>query len=178
MKHHVGIIAFIVAASATLGSLAYAASVNVDAIAGVYKKQFKNGLVSGEKYESEDILEIVKVSPTSAYIRAHLEFFNAHQCNINGVAKADGNVLVYRGETNSQGKQCLLSVKVAGGKIALDDKDGACAIGTCGARGMYNGTAFELKKKRAIRYMDRLKKSDEYLDSIDESEGKGRPRAP
>ena len=178
MKVRTGILALAVGASAILGSLAYAAGVNVDAVAGVYKQQFKNGLVSGEKYDSEDILEIVKVSPTSAYIRTHLEFFNGHECNMLGVAKAEGNALVYRGETNSQGKQCVFSVKVSGGKITMDDKDGACAIGTCGARGMYGGKSFALSKKRAIRYMDKLKKSDEYLDAIDESEGKPKSRAP
>lgn len=177
MKHRAGI-ALAFGTLAIFGSLAYAAVPNVDAIAGVYKQRFKNGLVSGEKYESEDILEIVKVSPASAYVRAHLEFFNGHQCNINGVAKADGDALVYRGDTDSQGKQCMLSVKVSGGKIVLDDKDGACARQTCGARGMYNRKSFALSKKRAIRYMDRLKKSDEYLDALDEAEGKGRTRAP
>jgi hypothetical protein len=178
MKVGIGILTLAVGATATLGSLAYAAGVNVDAIAGVYKQQFKNGLVSGEKYDSEDILEIVKVSPTSAYIRTHLEFFNGHECNIYGVAKAEGDALVYRGETNAQGKQCMLGVKVSGGKIVLEDKDGVCANVSCGARGMYNGKAFGLKKKRAIQHLDKLKKSDEYLDAIDESEGKGRSRAP
>ena len=178
MKHRVGIVALAVAGSALLGSLAYAAGVNVDAIAGVYKDRFRNGLVSGEKFESEDILEIVKVSPTSVYVRAHYEFFNGHQCNINGVAKADGDALVYRGDKDSKGAQCVLSVKVSGGKITLDDKDGVCGRETCGARGMYNGKSFALSKKRAIRYMDKLKKSDEYLDALDEAEGKGRSRAP
>ena len=178
MRYNVRIAALAVAGSAALGSLAYAAGVNVDAIAGVYKQQFKNGLVSGEKYNSEDILEIVKVSPTSAYIRTHLEFFNGHECNISGVAKAEGDALVYRGDTDGQGKQCMLSVKVSGGKITMEDQNGACGRETCGARGMYGFKTFDLKKKRAIRYMDKLKKSDEYLDAIDESEGKGKSRAP
>ena len=43
---------------------------------------------------------------------------------------------------------------------------------------MCSSDLFDLKKKRAIRYMDKLKKSDEYLDAIDESEGKGKSRAP
>ncbi|MEI8154407.1 MAG: hypothetical protein WCG92_22910 [Hyphomicrobiales bacterium] len=151
---------------------------DVDTLAGVYKSSFKNGNISGDKYQSENIVEIVKVSPTAAYVRAHLEFFNGHVCNIWGVAKAEGGTLVYRGETNSQGKQCLLNVHLKGGKVTLDDKDGACAIATCGARGMYNGTAFDLKKRRAIRYMDALLKSDEYKDAIDEHEGKPRTRMP
>ena len=43
---------------------------------------------------------------------------------------------------------------------------------------MYNGTAFDLSKCRAIRYMDVLLKSDQYQDAIDESEGKPRTRLP
>ena len=164
--------------SAAVSSVALAADINIDALAGVYKKTFPNGNIDGGKYQSEDILEIVKVSPTTAYVRTHLEFFNGHVCNIWGVAKVEGDALVYRGETNSQGKPCLLSVKVQGGKVTLDDKDGACAIGTCGNRGMYNGTAFELKKRRAIRYMDVLVKSDQYKDAIDEHDGKPKTRLP
>ena len=154
------------------------AEADIDKLAGVYKKTFKNGNIDGGKYQSEDILEIVKVSPAAAYVRTHLEFFNGHVCNIWGVAKAEGGALVYRGETSAQGRQCVLSVKAAGGKVTLDDLGGACAIGTCGARGMYNGTAFELKARRPIRYMDVLMKSDQYKDAIDEHDGKPRTRMP
>src|SRR5258706_11786870 len=143
-------VAAVTTLSAAVSTLAFAASINIDALAVVYKKTFPNGNIDGGKYQSEDILEIVKISPTTAYVRTHLEFFNGHVCNIWGVAKVEGDALVYHGQTNSQGKPCLLSVKVRAGKVTLDDKDGACAIGTCGNRGMYNGTAFDLKKRRAI----------------------------
>jgi hypothetical protein len=161
-----------------VSTLAFAANVNIDVLAGVYKKTFQNGNIDGGKYQSEDILEIVKISPTTAYVRTHLEFFNGHVCNIWGVAKVEGDGLVYHGETNSQGKPCLLSVKGQAGKVTLDDKDGACAIGTCGNRGMYNGTAFELKKRRVIRYMDVLVNSDQYKDAVDEHDGKPKTRLP
>ena len=161
-----------------VSTLAFAANVNIDVLAGVYKKTFQNGNIDGGKYQSEDILEIVKISPTTAYVRTHLEFFNGHVCNIWGVAKVEGDGLVYHRETNSQGKPCLLSMKVQAGKVTLDDKDGACAIGTCGNRGMYNGTAFELKKRRAIRYMSVLMNSDQYKDAIDEHDGKPKTRLP
>jgi hypothetical protein len=161
-----------------VSTLAFAANVNIDVLAGVYKKTFQNGNIDGGKYQSEDILEIVKISPTTAYVPTHLEFFNGHVCSIWGVAKVEGDRLVYHGETNSQGKPCLLSVKVQAGKVTLDDKDGACAIGTCGNRGMYNGTAFELKKRRAIRYMSVLMNSDQYKDAIDEHDGKPKTRLP
>jgi hypothetical protein len=171
-------LAAVAALSVVVSTLALAANVNIDALAGVYKKTFPNANIDGGKYQSENILEIVKVSPTAAYVRTHLEFFNGHICNIWGVAKVEGDGLVYHGETNSQGKPCLLSVKVQAGKVTLDDKDGACAIGTCGNRGMYNGTAFELKKRRVIRYMDVLVNSDQYKDAVDEHDGKPKTRLP
>jgi hypothetical protein len=167
-----------VAAFALASAAARAAEPDIGKLAGVYKKAFRNADISGDKYQSENILEIVKVSPKAAYIRTHLEFFNGHVCDISGVAKLEGDALVYRGETNSQGKQCVLSVNAAGGKVTLEDKEGACAIATCGARGMYNGTSFDLNRRRTIRYMDILLKSDEYKDAIDEFEGKPRTRMP
>ena len=84
---------------------ALAADGPIDTLAGVYKTQFKNGNIDGGKYDSEDILEIVKVSPTAAYVRTHLEFFNGHVCNIQGVADVEDGALVYRArEKNVQGK--------------------------------------------------------------------------
>jgi hypothetical protein len=68
-----------------------------------------------------------------------------------------------------------LSVKIVGGKVTLNDKDGHCAIGTCGNRGMYNGTAFELKRRRTIRYMDILLKSDDYKTALKEYDDKKKP---
>jgi len=47
------------AACLVSGSLAQASVLNLDLIAGVYKHRFENGDISGNKYESEDVLEIV-----------------------------------------------------------------------------------------------------------------------
>jgi hypothetical protein len=163
------------AAIVAMGVLAFpalAANTPIDTLAGVYKTQFKNGNIDGGKYESEDILEIVKVSPTAAYVKTHLEFFNGHVCNIQGIADRESPALVYHGPKNIEGNPCELSVQIKQGKVTLDDKDGHCAIGTCGNRGMYNGTAFELKRRRTIRYMDILLKSDDYRAAIAEHDGK------
>jgi hypothetical protein len=81
---------------------AVAADIDIDKIAGVYKKQFRNGNISGDKYDSEDILEIVKTSPSTAYVKTHLEFFNGHVCNIYGVADVKGSALVYSDRTMSK----------------------------------------------------------------------------
>ena len=110
------------------------------------------------------------MSPTTAYVRTHLEFFNGHVCDIWGVANVDNDALVYTGEVNSQGKRCLLTLKVSGGAMTIVDPDGACAISTCGARGMYNKTAFDMNKRRAIRYLEIIRKSQQYKDAIEERE--------
>ena len=67
-------------------------------------------------------------------------------------------------------------MKFERGNITLNDQDGHCAIGTCGNRGMYNGTAFDLNRRRPIRYMDILLRSDDYKSAIAEHNGKPRTR--
>src|ERR1700719_1057848 len=54
---------------------------------GVYKRRFANALVDGTAIDSEDILELVPVSPGALYFRVHLEVYNAHECNLWGVAR-------------------------------------------------------------------------------------------
>jgi hypothetical protein len=94
----------------------------------------KSGFVSGEKYRTENVLEIVKVSPTSAYFRTRLEFFNGHTCILWGIANIEGNELVYRGGPNAEEKECVLRLRLERGHIAFEDSEGACRD-TCGARG-------------------------------------------
>src|SRR5262245_36685250 len=55
-------------------------------VAGVYKTQFQNGDIDGDKYQSEDVLEVVPVDDQAAYVRMDLEFFNGHSGRIYGIA--------------------------------------------------------------------------------------------
>ena len=162
------------ASAMAICSVALSADFNIEALAGVYKKTFRNGNIDGGKYKSEDILEIVKVSPTTAYIRTHLEFFNGHICDIWGVAAVEGDALVYRGKNNIEGNACILSIRIAGGKVTLADEHDACTVGTCGNRGMYTGEKFDLTARRVIRYLNALTRSDQYTGAIQEYEAKGR----
>jgi len=162
-------LAIVVAASASLA----ASSNSIDDIAGVYKHQFQNGLVDGSKYTSEDILEIVKVSPAEAYIRTHLEFYNGHLCAICGVARLEGGALVYRPRDSGEGK-CALSLRRKGDRLVFDDPGDACKNDFCGARGIFNGQEFPLSGRRPIRYMPRLLASREYTAAIAEH-GKDAP---
>ena len=69
----------VLAAVVVAGSALAAVPSLPEALAGVYKTHFKNGLVSGETYVSEDILEIAPTGPGAAYVRTHLEFYNGHE---------------------------------------------------------------------------------------------------
>jgi len=154
----------VVAANAALA----ASSLSIDGIAGVYKDHFQNGLVDGTKFKSEDILEIVKVSPSEAYVRTHLEFFNGHTCSIYGVARQEGDALVYRPHQD-YGEQCALTLRAVNGKLVFSDPDGNCRVQYCGARGSFEGTAFPLTSRRTIRYMKVLLNSREYHEALAEA---------
>ena len=137
-------------------------------LAGVYKKRFKNGDVSGEQYISEDILEIVPINRDRAYVRTDLEFFNGHSCALHGVARATESDLVYTQPLSKQigDRRCVLHIRLERGSLVLND-DGSCRD-YCGARGMFRGSSFPVSSRRPIRYMARLKASREYAEALAE----------
>jgi hypothetical protein len=152
---------------------AFAQSLDVDSLAGVYKKRFQNALVSGEKYTSEDIMEIVTLAPDRVYLRLALQFDNGHSCSFRGVAHVAGDALIHRSKGRSGGG-CELSLSRRDGNLVLDDKDGHCRDYGCGARGSFEGTSFPQASRRDIRYMDRLKASRQYKEALDEDSAPSR----
>ena len=151
-----------------------------DKMAGVYKSHFQNGLVSGESYTSENILEIVPYKAGAAYFRIHLEFFNGHECAMSGIAEARVDRLVYVGPKDDDGAPCTLTIRhAANGVHIYENENGACRNQTCGERGGYgykpNGPAdFKPADRRPIRYLPRLLASREYADAAKEYEARGR----
>jgi hypothetical protein len=165
-----------------------APTLNIDSIAGVYKDRFPNSTVDDGKFTSENILEVVKISPNRAYVRTHLEFYNGHLCSFHGIANVEGFELVYRKPTKAwvfggKGKPqreidavCILSLKRERNRLVFEDKDDVCRASMCGARGILRDAAFDLKSRRTIRYMPRLLASREYAEAISESKSKDQPR--
>jgi len=150
-----------------LAGVAAAPASPVTTLAGRYSKHFQNGFVDGSKYWSDDVVEIVPVDATHAYFRASLQFFNGHECDISGVAKAVGNTLVYAEKADQgNGKICRLTISASGRMLRLDDGDGSCHV-YCGARGTLSDFRFiPLSSKRPIGYMTTLRNSDEYKAAI------------
>lgn len=145
---------------------------DLHAIAGVYKNRFENAFVSGETFQSEDILEIVELSPAKAYVRLSLHFFNGHTCSFWGVARTHGDRLVYRGGRSSK-EGCELTLRAKEGALVLEDKEGICRASSCGARGYFDGIGFDLGKRRPIRYMDRLRASWQFKEALEEESARG-----
>ncbi len=153
-----------------LAAVAAAPASPVTALAGRYSKHFQNGMVDGSKYWSDDVVEIVPVDATHAYFRADLQFFNGHECNISGIAKAGTGRLVYTEAKPSYdgGPTCKMTISIQGKSLLLDDGEGTCQA-YCGARGSLSGFDFiPAASKRPITYMDRLKGSTEYKSAIDD----------
>jgi hypothetical protein len=144
------------------------ASSPVQTLAGRYSSHFQNGLVDGTSYWSDDVVEIVPVSDDAAYVRAELQFYNGHSCSIAGVAKAQGDALVYRAPVPPDpDDHCVLSVRRKGASLLLDDGDNSCKS-YCGARGSLGDQTLPWKSKRPITYMARLKNSSTSRDALTE----------
>jgi hypothetical protein len=148
-----------------------AASAPPSSLAGVYKHRFENGDVTGRKYMSEDILEIVPVGPDAMYFREHRNFFNGHTCGINGIAHSQAGEFVYRSRDPAPayagGPTCVIHLRREGPVVYAGDVDGGCAA-FCGARGSLRGSSFPFSARRPIRYLPRLKASREFKAAIAE----------
>ncbi len=153
-----------------LAGAAMAAPGVIDKMAGVYKDRFENGAVTGETFQSENVVEIVKITPSTAYIRAELKFYNGHTCSLTGIADVDGDGLTYRNKDGSLNQPCHLHVAIKGGKLVLND-DLTCK-NYCGERGSFTNIGLPAKSKRPIRYMVRLLKSKEYARALAERQAK------
>ncbi|MEO5867044.1 MAG: hypothetical protein ABIS14_01975 [Sphingomonas sp.] len=138
-------------------------------LAGRYSHHFRNGMVTGEKFWSDDVAEVVPVDATHAYVRFELKFYNGHSCSVAGVAAAAGNELVYRdlGNISGDGTRCVLHVARKGDRFAWHDEDSSCQ-GYCGARGGFGGDSMAWSTKRPIPYLAKLKASQTYHDAIQE----------
>lgn len=140
----------------------------VQDLAGRYYRQFPNGTMAGDKYTGQDIVEIVPVTPRAAYVRLSLDFFNGHVCGIYGIARVEGDALVYRDprDPGEGGKPCLLTIRRKGAKLGWSDGEGSCKD-YCGMRGTLNGE-LPFASKRPIRYLPKLKASRQYREAIEE----------
>ena len=141
---------------------------NINELAGLYWKNHKllmHPFTPDDQYEATDVLEIVPYDKDSAYFRTRLNFDNGHGCGISGIAKQEGNKLVYY-HTNPF-HSCIMEITPEKDRVNLIDRTGECYHATCGARGGYGNAYFLYSKKKNISYMDKLKNSPQYIDAVE-----------
>jgi hypothetical protein len=164
------------ASSVTLAQPAPLVSVapDLDQVGGVYRHHFANGDVSGDKFTSEDIFELVKLSPKTAYFRIHSEFYNGHVCDLWGVADLEADALTYHGPPDFEAHPCILKFTVNKDGVITNDVGGFCRVESCGERGGYGNGAqvdYPFTARRTIRYTALILKSSEYASAVKEHNG-------
>lgn len=140
----------------------------VHALAGRYSTHFRNGIIGGEGYWSDNVAEIVPLDARHAYVNFELQFYNGHSCSLSGVAKTQGGSLVYQAppEDNHYGlPPCRLAIRRVANVLAWSDGDGTCKA-HCGARGSFLTDGLPWASRRPIRYMARLQGSNEFRTAL------------
>ena len=136
-------------------------------LSGRYSHHFTNGDVQGGTYGSDDVVEIVPVAKGAAYLRVELAFYNGHICSLSGIGESDGRQIVYDGGEDTLGGEshCRLTISRQGASLLIDDGGGSCKM-FCGARGSLSGETLPFASRRRIRYLARLKSSEEFVDAL------------
>ncbi|WP_454886853.1 hypothetical protein [Sphingomonas oryzagri] len=136
----------------------------VRTLAGRYTEHLRD--LDGD--DRDNVMEIVPVDSDHAYINMALYFPNGFSCGLAGVAKAEGDALVYRApEKTDTGRLCALSVRRKGADMLLDDGDDSCKD-YCGTNAAFYGTTLPWKSMRPITYITKLKRSSNYRDAMTE----------
>ena len=133
---------------------------------GVYREVHASGDSSGAKYNTTDVLRILRHDANTIYFDIDLNFYNGHSCGIAGFAVQDKKDFVFRGNAGSQLKACELRINISGKKISFDDLDNNCRI-TCGARGGYATAEFNLSKRRPFPAASKVRQSEEYKSDLE-----------
>ena len=160
-------------------ALAAEAAVDIGKLEGVYRRSFRNGDISGAKFTSTDVLEILAVdkggpisAPSSTSSTATSARFPASPTPTRGrssIATTAAGLTI----------RCVLRLVPGGGRIQFEDVGGLCAKESCGARGWYNQSSFKAAARRRIADPARLKASTEYKEAVEADEArrqKAKPR--
>ena len=137
---------------------------------GVYKHLFKAEYTGQPgSFEAENVLEVVSITDTTAYVRILTYFANYHKCDFTEVFeyKASGDLIAVS-QPYPGADLCVLKMQNSAGKIKFFEESPvpfACKS-YCGVNGQLTATDFALNTKREIRYVQRLKNSSEYQEAL------------
>ena len=145
-------------------------------IEGVYKHRFTNRIIvpgkPDEKYEAEDIVEVVRHDDEHIYVHAGLTVDNGHHCALHGIAAYQNGVFVYHdpNPSLSDKQACMVTIATKGETLTLSDratpKGPSTCTSLCGARGSLGDYSIAASKKAKINYLPKLKASKEYRQAV------------
>lgn len=122
----------------------------VDSLQGVYKESFKNAMMDGTPYTSENRFLLMPVSPVTTYFDLHLEWANGHSCALSGIADVTSPQVLTYSTPSILEKTCTFNINLGTKKFSFSDSNGACRLISCGARGLLDGVEFEYGKAEKI----------------------------
>lgn len=145
-------------------------------IEGVYKHRFINRIIvpgkPDEKYEAEDVVEVVRHDDRHIYVHAALTLDNGHHCGFHGIAGYENGVFVYHDPNPhlSDKQACVVTIAARGETLTLTDRATPNGPSTCqslcGARGSLGDYAIAASKKSPIDYMPKLKATKQYRQAV------------
>ena len=116
---------------------------------GTYRHSFPNSDIQGDNFLSTDKMEIELLPDNSIHYDVYLEFYNGHECSIEGTARfRRAGFFVDQQKTGQPDfPLCVFEIRPTGDAVQLADPTGACKMTTCGMRGGYNGAHFSFKDR-------------------------------
>jgi hypothetical protein len=138
----------------------------ISKLEGVYKDQVRNAMANGEKYRSENILELVRLPENGLYVKTKLSFGNGHSCSYFGafrMNKAGKFVSIFNTNETPDNLGCQISLETDQKTVSLHSE--TCDYSNwCGARGMISAD-FPASARKTIKYMGILTKSDDFKNA-------------
>ena len=133
---------------------------------GRYSRRFANMLVGGERLPGTDTLDILRYDDTHAYVAVHLEFFNGHSCDIEGMAAFIGGALTLEPPELTPGDgRCQVTITPDARALRLAAPATACQA-YCGARGRLDGALLPRASRKPIPRRAALMRSQDYRDAV------------
>lgn len=148
----------------------------ISELEGVYKHRFSDRIVvpgkPDEKYEAENVVEVVRHDPDHVYLGASLTFDNGRHCSFHGIATYESGAFIYRDPNPdlSDKLSCTVTLSLKGDTLLLTDRatpKGASTCKTlCGSRGNLGDYPIAAGSKARITYLPKLKASKEYRQAV------------
>jgi hypothetical protein len=127
----------------------------------------------GERFPGTDTLDVLRYDDAHAYVAVHLDFFNGHSCDIEGMAAFAGGALTLEPPELTPGEgRCRVTITPDARAFTLAAPATAC-LNYCGARGRLDGAQLPRASRRPIPHRAALMRSQDFEDAV---AGLGPPR--